>query len=247
MGSEFPREEAFDEDYLYFYAGLLTPERTAAEVELVWKLLELEPGLELLDLACGHGRIANSLAERGLRVTGLDATPLFLDLARKDAAGRGVEVDYIEGDMRSLPWSERFDRVLSWFTSFGYFSDEENRQVLAEAHRALRPGGLLAVEMNNLLRLIQMYADETITERGEDKMIDRHRFDIQTNRSLDERTIIRGGKERTFQFSVRMFTPAELREWMLAAGFLEAVAYGDDGEPLTPEHEGRRMTVVARK
>ena len=247
MGSEFPREEAFDEDYLYFYEELLTAERTAAEVELVWKLLDLEPGLELLDLACGHGRIANALAERGVRVTGLDATPLFLDLARKDAAERGVEVDYVEGDMRSLPWSDRFDRVLSWFTSFGYFSDDENRQVLAEAYRALKPGGLLAVEMNNLLRLIQVYADEVVTERGEDKMIDRHRFDIQTSRSLDERTIIRDGKERTFTFSVRMFTAAELRDWLLDAGFREAIAYGDDGEPLTLEHEGRRMTVVGWK
>ena len=98
MSSEFPREDAFDEDYLYFYEELLTPERTAAEVELVWKLLELEPGLALLDLACGHGRIANPLAERGVRVTGLDATPLFLDLARKDAAERGVAVEYVEGD-----------------------------------------------------------------------------------------------------------------------------------------------------
>src|SRR5688500_10257844 len=123
MGSEFPRDEAFDEDYLYFYEELLTPERTAAEVERVWKLLELEPGLELLDLACGHGRIANPLAERGVRVTGFDATPYFLELARKDAVERGVEVEDIEGDMRSLPWSERFDRILCWFTSFGYFSD----------------------------------------------------------------------------------------------------------------------------
>ena len=247
MGSEFPREDAFDEDYLYFYEGLLTPERTAAEVELVWKVLELEPGLELLDLACGHGRIANSLAERRVRVTGLDATPLFLDLARRDAAERAVEVEYVEGDMRSLPWSERFDRVLCWFTSFGYFSDDENRQVLREVYDALKPGGLFAVEMNNLLRLLQVYADETVTERGEDKMIDRHRFDLQTNRSLDERTIIRGGQERTFEFSVRMFTPAELRDWLLVAGFREAVADGDDGEPLTPQHEGRRMTVVGRK
>ena len=149
MGSEFPREDAFDEDYLYFYEGFLTPERTAAEVEVVWKLLELEPGLELLDLACGHGRIANALAERGVRVTGLDATPLFLDLARRDAAERGVEVEYVEGDMRSLPWSERFDRVLCWFTSFGYFSDEENRQVLREVYEALKPGGLFAIEMNH--------------------------------------------------------------------------------------------------
>jgi SAM-dependent methyltransferase len=247
MSPEFPRDQAFDEDYLYFYEELLTPERTAAEVELVWKLLELEPGLELLDLACGHGRISNPLAERGVRVTGLDATPLFLELARNDAAERGVAVEYVEGDMRSLPWTERFDRVLCWFTSFGYFGDDENRQVLTEAYRALRPGGLFAVEMNNLLRLIQVYADEVVTERGEDKMIDRHRFDIQTNRSLDERTIIRGGKQRTFRFSVRMFTPAELRDWLLVTGFREAVAYGDDGKLLTPDHEGRRMTVVGRK
>jgi SAM-dependent methyltransferase len=245
MEHEFPREEAFDEDYLYFYADLLTPERTAAEIEVIWQLLELEPGVELLDLACGHGRIANPLAERGVRVTGLDATPHFLELARKDASERGVDVEYVEGDMRSLPWSERFDRVLCWFTSFGYFDDDENRQVLAEAHEALKPGGLFAVEMNHRDNLLRRYAAETVSERGDDLMIDRHRFDVQTSRSEDERTIIRGGKRRTFPFSVRMFTAAELQDWLRAAGFRDTFAYGEDGEPLTLEH--RRMAVVGRK
>lgn len=245
MGSEFPREEAFDEDYLYFYAELLTPERTAAEVELVWKLLKLDPGLELLDLACGHGRIANPLAERGVRVTGLDATPLFLDLARNDAAKRGVEVEYVEGDMRSLPWIERFDRVLSWFTSFGYFSDEENRRVLLDVYRALKPGGLFAVEMNHSDNLFGRWEPESVTERGGDRMIDRRAFDPQTGRSRDERTIVRGGKTRTFKFSVRMFGAAELADWLRAAGFRDTFAYGEDGEPLTIEH--RRMTIVGRK
>jgi SAM-dependent methyltransferase len=245
MESGVDREAAFDDDYLYFYEELLTPERTAGEVDLIWKLLQLEPGLELLDLACGHGRIANPLAERGVRVTGLDATPLFLELARVDAAERGVEVEYVEGDMRSIPWSGRFDRVLCWFTSFGYFEDDDNRRVLAEAYEALKPGGLLAVEMNHRDNLLGRYLDEVVTERGDDRMIDRHRFDLQTNRSHDERTIIRGGKERTFEFSVRTFTAAELRDWMLAAGFTEAYAYGEDGELLTLEH--RRMTVVGRK
>ena len=238
------REEAFDEDYLYFYEELLTPERTAAEVDLIWKLLELEPGLELLDLACGHGRIANPLAERGVRVTGLDATPLFLELALADAAEHGVVVEYVEGDMRSIPWSGRFDRVLNWFTSFGYFGDDENRRVLQEAHKALKPSGLLAVEVNHRDNLLGRYLDEVVTERGDDRMIDRHRFDVETS-SQDERTIIRGGKQRTFEFSVRMLTPAELRDWMLGAGFREAHAFGEDGEPLTLEH--RRMTVIGHK
>jgi SAM-dependent methyltransferase len=246
MGSDFPREDAFDADYLYFYEELLTPERTAAEVELAWKLLELEPGLDLLDLACGHGRIANPLAERGVRVTGLDATPLFLELAREDAAERGVDVEYVEGDMRSIPWTERFHRVLCWFTSFGYFGDDENRQVLAGAYRALKPGGVFAVEMNHRDHLLAgRWEPESVTERPEGQMIDRRGFDLQTGRSRDERTIIRGGTTRTFAFSVRMFTAAELQDWLRAAGFRDTYAYGEDGEPLTIEH--RRMTIVGRK
>jgi SAM-dependent methyltransferase len=245
MESGVDREAAFDEDYLYFYEELLTPERTAWEVDLIWKLLELEPGRELLDLACGHGRIANPLAERGVHVTGLDATPQFLELARADAAERGVEVEYVEGDLRSIPWSARFDRVLNWFTSFGYFGDDDNRRVLDQAYEALKPGGLLAVEVNHRDNLLPRYLPEVVTQRGDDRMIDRHRLDLETGRSYDERTIIRGGKQRTFQFSVRMLTAAELRDWMLAAGFSETHAFGEDGEPLTLEH--RRMTVVGRK
>jgi SAM-dependent methyltransferase len=239
------REAVFDDDYLYFYEELLTPERTAVEVDLIWRLLELEPGLELLDLACGHGRIANPLAERGVRVTGLDATPLFLELARADAAERGVEVEYVEGDMRSIPWSGRFDRVLNWFTSFGYFGDDDNRRVLHEAYEALKPGGLLAVEVSHRDNLLGRYLEEVDDERWEYRKIERHRYDVETSRRHDERTIIRGGKRRTFEFSVRMLTAAELREWVLDAGFSETHAFGEDGKPLTLEH--RRMTVVAGK
>ena len=91
----FDAQGLFDQDYLYFYGELLSDERSEAETELLWRLLELEPGMEVLDLACGHGRIANRLAARGCRVTGLDATPLFLDQARRDATDRGVAVEYV--------------------------------------------------------------------------------------------------------------------------------------------------------
>ena len=49
----------FDQDYLHFYAGALGDERSDADSELLCRLLELQPGMEILDLACGHGRIAN--------------------------------------------------------------------------------------------------------------------------------------------------------------------------------------------
>jgi cyclopropane fatty-acyl-phospholipid synthase-like methyltransferase len=62
--------EIFGEDYLHFYAPLLTDERTDREVELILRLLALPVGARLLDCPCGHGRIANRLAARGLEVTG---------------------------------------------------------------------------------------------------------------------------------------------------------------------------------
>ena len=247
MGDEprFDFEDVFDEDYLYFYADVLDDERSEQDVEIVWRLLELEPGLELLDLACGHGRIANRLAARGARVTGLDASPLFLDLARRDAADRGVEVEYVQGDMRSLPWTERFDRILIWFTSFGYFADDDNRRVLAEAHRALGPGGLLAVENNHLPGLMRVALPVRLADRDGNLMIDRGGYDPLTGRMPTERIVIRDGRVRRFEFSVRLFTFTELRGWLAEAGFDRIEGYGMEGEPLTTE--SRRMITVARK
>ena len=133
----FDFDEAFDEDYLYFYETILTPERSDADAALIARLLELEPGSRVLDVACGHGRIANRLAARGCEVTGIDRTPYFLELARADAAERGVAVEYVEGDMRALPWRDRFDCVVCWFTSWGYFADEDNpARARADARRA---------------------------------------------------------------------------------------------------------------
>jgi cyclopropane fatty-acyl-phospholipid synthase-like methyltransferase len=67
----FEYDGVFDEDYLYFYEESLTAEGNAADVDAVWKLLTLQPGESVLELGCGHGRIANALAEKGARMTGL--------------------------------------------------------------------------------------------------------------------------------------------------------------------------------
>src|SRR5215468_11106470 len=121
----FDATAMYDDDYLHFFA---TPDGDGAPThgpvvgtaytsatttaDVVWQLLELRPGMRVLDLACGHGVLANILAARGCQVTGLDSSTVFLDRARADAGAVAVDVEYVCGDMRKLPaWTGRFDRV----------------------------------------------------------------------------------------------------------------------------------------
>lgn len=57
-----------------------------------------------------------------------------------------ADADDISGDLRELPVDGPFDAALRWFTSFGYFDDDDNRKVLSEYRRVLRPGGRLLIE-----------------------------------------------------------------------------------------------------
>jgi SAM-dependent methyltransferase len=70
-----------------------------------------------------------------------------LDRARADAADADVSVEYMAGDMRQIPWTAQFDRVINWSTAFGYFDDTTNRAVLQGIAGALRPGGRLAMDL----------------------------------------------------------------------------------------------------
>jgi ubiquinone/menaquinone biosynthesis C-methylase UbiE len=244
-GGLFDFGEVFDEDYLYFYGPALAASRDA-DVELIWPLLGLSPGTRVLDLACGHGRIANRLAERGAEVFGLDASELFLQRAREEASEAGLDVAFTKGDMRSLPWpDETFDCVISWFTSFGYFEDDDNQHVLAEAHRVLRPTGKLLIENNNLVELLPRWLPSVVMERDGDFAVDRSRFDPTTGRASTERVTVREDRVRRFTFSVRMFVAVELRDWLHRAGFTDVDFYGPDGEPLTAA--SRRMVTVAHR
>jgi len=240
---EFDFDELFGEEYHYFYEQSLTAERTEREADAIWKLVALTPGSIVLDLGCGHGRISNALAERGARVTGLDASSYFLDMARRDAAARSPGVNFIQGDMRCLEWTTAFDVVLIWFTTFGYFSDVENAQVVQQSGRALKPGGRLLIEQINRYALVRGgLPSNYVVTRGNDLMIDRVEYDALSDRTVTERVIVRDGKVKRSKFFVRLYSPAELTALLSEAGFRSVQVFGQEGQPFTLY--GQRTIVV---
>jgi SAM-dependent methyltransferase len=247
MGEELVGPEIFGDDYLGFYEEMLE-ERSDSEVELMLRLLDLPDGAEILDAPCGHGRIANRLAARGFRVTGLDNNERFIELARSRAAEQDVSVDYLEGDLRELPFEGRFDAVINWFTSFGYFDDDTNRQVLAGFRRALKPGGVLLLEQASrelLLSNLPRHGGPALimAERGDDLMIDRVTFDLGAGRSHTERITVRDGRVSRTQFSLSQPTASQLADWLRGAGFAAVEALDETGERIRPQ--SRRMVVRA--
>ena len=105
---------------------------------LVAEVEGLRPG-RALDLACGQGRHAVWLAERGWRVTGVDFSTVGIEKARVHAAERGVDVELVNVDLVEFaPEPEGFDLVLVFYL---HVPVEERRPVLRAARRALAPGG----------------------------------------------------------------------------------------------------------
>lgn len=223
-------------------------ERTAQEVEFVVERLELQPGARVLDLACGHGRHAVPMAERGYRVTGLDASEPSLALARERAVAAGVEVELVHGDMRELRRDGEFDAVLNLFTSFGYFEDEEdNARVVESVARALRPGGRFLVDTVNLLGLARRFRDRFWDEVGANVFLEQRDYDFLTARSRAWWTLVGpDGTRRDLAHSVRMYAPHELAALVRDCGLEVEAAYGDfEGAELS--FDSWRLILIACK
>ncbi len=234
-------DAVFDpESYLHFYEELLA-ESTDDEVEVLESLLAVDPGDSVLDAPCGYGRHANALAARGYDVRGLDAEEGFLDRARADAAERDLALEYVAGDVRDLPWpDDSVDAAYNVFTSFGYFDDADNRQVLAELARVVRPGGRVVVDTLDRDALVSEFQPVHVHERGEDLLVDRHEFDPRTGRMETERTELRDGERSEMTYAVRTYTYTELAGLFDAVGLrvvddrdgLTDAAYGTDASRL---------------
>lgn len=244
---QFDFEAVFEpDDYLHFYGEILTEERTKKEIDFLVNELELDKPNKILDLACGYGRHANRLAELGHHVTGVDITLGFLEIAKRDAKEKGVSVKYIQGDMREIVFKIEFDQVLLLYTSFGYFEDEENFKVLQNVARALKPGGLFCIDMQNRDVFLKNFHPYIVEEKENDLMINRISFDSVTGRLYNRRIVIRNGKRKEKPFIIRLYNATEIRELLNRVGLSITKIYGDwAASPFTSD--SRTIIVIAKK
>ena len=104
---------------------------------------EVGPGQRVLDVAAGTGNVAIRAAEAGASAVACDITPENFEAGRREAEGRGVEVEWVEGDAEALPFGDgEFDAVMS---TFGVIFAPDHGAVADELVRVCRPGGVIGM------------------------------------------------------------------------------------------------------
>lgn len=223
----FENEQFWIDFYPYMFGGERF-ERAVEQLDQLLALLELDGG-DVLDLCCGPGRHSVELARLGFRVTGVDRTPFLLDKARRRAAEAGVEVEFIEQDMRRFARPESYDLALSMFTSFGYFeTEEEDLQVLGNLCRSLRAGGRAVVDVSGKEHIAARFLPANVEELEDGNLMVQHRHVVSDwTRLYNEWILITPDEVRRYRIEHFLYSGRELKDRMLAAGFAGVSLYGD--------------------
>ncbi len=107
--------------------------------EVVLTKLHVEASTSLLDVGCGTGTFALLAAARGARVSGLDASPTSIAIARE----RTPSGNFAIGEMEELPYPEQTFDAVTGFNAFQYAASP--LKALQEARRVAKPGGQVAM------------------------------------------------------------------------------------------------------
>jgi len=136
--------------FLSILQSALNPVRVGfLERELRAHISTLER-LQVLDVGCGGGLLAEELARRGCAVTGVDPSRDSLEVARAHAAGSELTIEYVPGVAETLPFADgQFDAVVC--CDVLEHVDDVSAAV-KEAARVLRPGGLYLYDTINRTR-----------------------------------------------------------------------------------------------
>jgi ubiquinone/menaquinone biosynthesis C-methylase UbiE len=189
----------------------------AQEVDCLIDLMDLKQDEAILDVASGAGRHALELARREFRhVTAMDLSDQLLDIGRRAAAERGLEVAFVKGDARKPLAREEFDAALILGGgAFGLMeSDKENQAILDATFTALKPGGRVALNAMSLLYLI----------RNHDELSG---FDPQTNYlATSESVQIEGDVVETLPLRERYYVYPGLKNDLERAGFRNIIGFG---------------------
>ncbi|RPE09490.1 class I SAM-dependent methyltransferase [Chitinophaga lutea] len=235
----------FNSPYYHLLYSNRDEKEAASFIDKLVDYLHPSPGATMLDVACGKGRHAKYLADKGYNVTGIDLSEESIAAARKL---ENDHLSFFQHDMR-LPFRiNYFDVVFNFFTSFGYFeSRHENENALRTLANSLKPGGRLVLDyLNSVYVAAHLVVDEV---KEKDNVV----FDIRREMArgkflkqiniLDKKQLLR----HEYTESVSAFSRTDFEEMFAMQGMEITDVFGDYHFNAFDEQHSPRLVMIAQK
>lgn len=234
-------DELFIDNKTYSLAG------TEQEVRFMIDVLNLPSQAKILDLYCGYGRHAIELKKNGYQVVGFDSSESFLDIAREKARKDNIHIEFTWGDMRKLNYCAEFDAVINMFAAFGYFTDDENADIINRVSQALKPQGKFLIDLLNREWMINNSLNR-YWRHPDGEYVLSYKVDLIKGICYMKRTLFNqaDGSKKEYEFSLRAYSLQEMEAIITAAGLKITTVYGGF-DKRNYNADSPRMIILAEK
>ena len=240
--------------YEQFFTGLALegwrrahgPDETVEEVGFLIDRLP-PPGARVLDLPCGHGRLALPLARHGLHITGIDLSPDYLAEADATARAEHLPAEFLRRDMLRLEGLGRFAGAYCMGNSFGVFDRADTERWFAAIAGCLEPGAVFVLDTEMAAESLLPNLEGQAWMRLDDMLVLVEHIYRPWDACLDSAyTFIQGDQQELREARHWVFTVADIRAMLAAAGLQTLEMLGDlEGTPF--EAGDARLLLIAQK
>jgi len=183
----------------------------------------------VLDLACGPGLYACRLARKDCDYVGIDFSPASIRHAKEIAAAEDLSCTFLHSDVRDGLFGEGFDLVMMIYGQINVFRRDQGLEILKKAHKALKPGGALLLEVQ-APGLIQKggeagpswYSAQSGLFSAEPHIVLQENFWDSDARASTNRFSVIDAETNTvssFALSNEAYTEREIEETLISVGF----------------------------
>lgn len=237
----------FEEWFNFPYYHLLYNNRNENEAELfitkIAEFLKITPPASVLDVACGKGRHAKTLAQLGLQVTGIDLSENSIAEAKKFSS---PNLRFDVWDMRQPYRTGEYQVVFNLFSSFGYFeTEQEDAACIRAFYQNLQAGGVLILDYINT-----EYAVKKMKAR---EIIPRENIQFHIQKRIEKGFIkkkiefLAAGENYSFEEQLKVINRYQFMKMLEHAGFSITHTFGDyELQPFVAA-SSPRLILVAKK
>lgn len=238
-------EKWFDTPYYHLLYFKRDEEEAAAFMDRLMDFLKPPAASQMLDIACGKGRHAQHLAEKGFNVTGIDLSPYSIEEARKL---ENEQLQFFQHDMRQPFWINYFKYAFNLFTSFGYFrTRREHDAAIRTITQSLQENGLLIIDYLNV-----HYAEDHLVHSSD---ISVDGFDFHITKWMDEEFFYKKievehdsfEEPHIFQEKVAKFSLGDFTDMLAYQGMQITEVFGDYQLNNYHVRKTPRMIMIAKK